>query len=100
MTKLRKIYRKVIAQDAADAEAHYRLASALLSLEQDADALQSFQRAVDGGFQAQGAQIRMAQIHARNGRIDAMYEMLTTVADSGFGFTSFIDSIERIRAAP
>ena len=88
-----EIYRKVIAEDSADAEAHYRLATALLSLEQDAEALQFFQSASDGGFQAQGAQIRMAQIHARNGRVDAMYELLRTVADSGFGFTSFIDSI-------
>ncbi len=88
------IYRKVIAEDAGDAEAHYRLASALLALEQDAEALQSFQSAIDGGFQAQGAQIRMAQIHARNGRTEAMYELLKAVADSGFSFTSFIDSID------
>lgn len=88
-----QIYRKVLAKEAADAEAHYRLGSALLALEQDDDALQAFQSAVDGGFQAAAAQIRMAQIHARNGREEAMYKLMQEAADAGFGFTSLIDSI-------
>lgn len=87
------LYRKVLDVAADDAEAHYRLGSALLSLEQDAAALAAFDKAVAGGFQVGPAHVRSAQLHARNHRADAVYSSLQASLDAGFSATGFIDGI-------
>ncbi len=86
------IWAAIVAQAPDDGEAHYRLGTALMALDRLAPAARHFKLAAEHGFQAQGAGYRLARIHARQGNNAAALDGLETLAASGFGLFSLIET--------
>jgi hypothetical protein len=79
-----RIYSEVLKDHPEDGEAHYRLATALMSLDRLEEAASEFEAAGRANFQPLGVAYRLARIYARQGNMDAALEQLDIMAAGGF----------------
>lgn len=91
MERAATLYSKLVKADRDDGEAHYRLATAEMALGKLKKAEKHFIRARELGFQAQGADYRLARIDALRGDADKAIAKLHALGDAGFGLIQMVE---------
>ncbi len=86
------LWKQHLAESPDDGSAHYRLGTALMSLDRLDEAETHFRRAGELSFQPQGVGYRLARIQARRGEHELALDALESLAGQGFAMPALIEN--------